>query len=229
MDIPTHVAMILDGNRRWAKEKGLPTLEGHRRGLAALVKVGKRARELGIRILTVWAFSTENWDRTKEEKIYLMKLFESAVDQYLKEALKEEVRIVHLGRKDRIPARLKEKIIDAEEKTKHFTKYFFAVALDYGGRDDIIRAVKKVKSSKLKVESLDEQVFSRFLDTRDLPRSDVDLVIRTGGAIRTSGFLLWQTEYAEYIFFNKYMPDMTPDDFEHCIREYSNRQRRFGK
>lgn len=229
MNIPTHVAMILDGNRRWAKERGLPTLEGHRRGLDALIKVAKKARKLGIRILTVWAFSTENWDRTKKEKDYLMGLFESAVDSYLKEALKDEVRLIHLGRKDRIPVRLKEKIMRAEAKTERFTKHYFVVALDYGGRDDIIRAINEIKDPRSKIKSVTEEVLDSFLDTKSLPQSDVDLVIRTGGEMRTSGFLLWQAEYAEYIFFDKYMPDMTPDDFEQCIKNYSQRQRRFGK
>ena len=239
MNIPNHVAIILDGNRRWAREKGLPTFEGHRRGLNQVIKIGKKARQLGIKILTVWAFSTENWDRTVEEKAYLMKLFEHTIKLYLKKALNEQIRIIHLGRKDRISKRLKEKIVEAEKKTKKFSKYYFCIALDYGGRDDVLRAAQQVQSSKFppslklrrtsKIQSLTEEKFNKYLDTKDLPQSDIDLVIRTGGEIRTSGFMIWQAAYAEYIFVKKYMPDFTPEDFEKCIKEYSIRQRRFGK
>ncbi len=229
MIIPTHVAIILDGNRRWARERRLPTFEGHRRGLNRVIEIGKKARQLGIKILTVWVFSTENWDRTKEEVSYIMKLGESAVGKYLKEALKEQVRIIHIGRKDRIPKSLVDKIREAEEKTKKFSKYYFVIALDYGGRDDIIRAVCGIPNSQFPISKINEENLDKFLDTKSLPRSDVDLVIRTGGEIRTSGFMIWQAEYAEYIFVKKYMPDFSPQDFEECIKEYSLRQRRFGR
>lgn len=229
MKIPKHVAIILDGNRRWAKEKRLPTLEGHRRGFKRVIEIGKKAREMGIKILTVWAFSTENWDRTKEEKEYLMKLFEYAVGENLKEALKNKIRIIHIGRKDRIPVNLKEKIVDAEEKTKEFSKYYFVIALDYGGRDEIVRATQKIRNSQFVMKNLTENKFDQFLDTNNLPQSDVDLVIRTGGEQRTSGFMIWQAAYAEYIFIKKYLPDFTPQDFEQCVAEYSKRQRRFGR
>ena len=229
MNIPTHVAIILDGNRRWAREKGIPTLEGHRRGLNRVIEISKKARRLGIKILTVWVFSTENWDRSKAEVSYIMKLGERAVANYLKEALKEQVRIIHIGRKDRIPNNLRDKLREAEEKTKEFSKYYFCIALDYGGRDDVLHAAQQVQSSKFKVQSLTEGLFDKFLETKDLPQSDIDLVIRTGGEIRTSGFMIWQAAYAEYIFVKKYMPDFSPQDFEECINEYSRRQRRFGK
>lgn len=237
MNIPTHVAIILDGNRRWAREKGLPAFEGHRRGLNQVIEIGKKARQLGIKILTVWAFSTENWDRTVEEKAYLMKLFKHSVEKYLKEALKEQIRIIHLGRKDRISRRLKDEIAEAEEKTKKFSKYYFCIALDYGGRDDIIRAIQKIRNpksldfaqDKSDIRNLTPEILNEYLDTKDLPQLDIDLVIRTGGEIRTSGFMIWQAAYAEYIFVKKYLPDFTPKDFEECIAEYSQRQRRFGK
>ncbi|OGK23666.1 di-trans,poly-cis-decaprenylcistransferase [Candidatus Roizmanbacteria bacterium RIFCSPLOWO2_01_FULL_37_13] len=228
-NIPKHVAIILDGNRRWARERRLPTLEGHRRGLNAVIEISKKARQMGIKILTVWVFSTENWDRSKAEVSYIMKLGERAVANYLKEALKEQVRIIHIGRKDRIPNNLRDKLREAEEKTKKFSKYFFVIALDFGGRDDIIRAIKKIRNPQSVIKNLDEISFSQFLDTKKLPQSDIDLVIRTGGEIRTSGFMIWQAAYAEYIFVKKYMPDFTPEDFEECIKEYSQRQRRFGR
>ncbi|MBI4225831.1 di-trans,poly-cis-decaprenylcistransferase, partial [Candidatus Roizmanbacteria bacterium] len=132
-NIPKHVAIILDGNRRWARERGLPKFEGHRRGLNQVIEIGKKARELGIKILTVWVFSTENWDRSRKEVSYIMKLGERAVADYLKDALKEQVRIIHIGRKDRIPKNLRDKIKEAEEKTKKFSRYYFVIALDYGG------------------------------------------------------------------------------------------------
>lgn len=229
MNIPIHVAVILDGNRRWAREKGLPTLEGHRRGFNRVVELGKKARDLGIKIFTVWVFSTENWDRSDEEKKYLMKLGELAVERNLKEALKNQIRIIQLGRKDRIPKSLRDKIANAEEKTKHFTKYYLCIALDYGGRDEIIRTYKKIQNSESRIQNLTEKKLNTNLDTKDLPQSDVDLVIRTGGEERTSGFMLWQGAYAEYIFVKKYLPDFTPADFEDCIIEYQQRQRRFGK
>ncbi len=229
MNIPKHVAIILDGNRRWAKEKKLPTLEGHRQGFNRVIAISKKARDLGIKTLTVWAFSTENWDRTKEEKLYLMKLYELAFTKHLVEALKNQIRIIHLGRKDRIPERLKKIIINAEEKTKNFDRYYFCIGIDYGGRDEVLRATQQVQSSKFKVQCLNEKNFNQFLDTKDLPYPNLDLVIRTGGEMRTSGFMAWQAAYAEWIFVKKYLPDFSPDDFAQCIDEFSQRHRRFGR
>ena len=229
MIIPTHVAIIPDGNRRWAKEKGLPTFEGHRRGFNAVVKIGEKARKLGIKVVTVWFFSTENFERSEEEKKYLWKLFEEGIKSNLNTALKEQIRIIHIGKKDRIPKKLKDKIIEVEKKTKDFDKYYLVIALDYGGKDDVLRAVQQIKNSKLKIQNLTEKIFTNYLDTKVLPYPDVDLVIRTGGETRTSGFMIWQAAYAEYIFVKKYLPDFTPEDFEECINEYSKRQRRFGK
>ena len=235
MNIPTHLAIILDGNRRWAKERGLPTLEGHRRGFNAAIKISRKARQMGIKILTLWAFSTENWGRSKEEVKYLMKLYEIMIDQNLKEALKEKIRIIHLGRKDRLNNKLLKKIIDAEEKTKNFDKYYICIALDYGGRDEIVRAMQKISNipalpagRQFPISKIDEKTINQFLDTKDLPQSNVDFVIRTSGELRTSGFMMWQQAYAEYMFVKKYFPDFTPDDLEDCIKEYNKRKRRYG-
>lgn len=227
--IPNHVAIIPDGNRRWAREKGLPTFEGHKKGYQRCIEVGKRARKLGIRIMTFWAFSTENWKRTKEEVSYLMNIYQWLIDQYLKEALREKIRIIHLGRKDRLDAILKKKIINAEEKTKNFTKYYLAIGLDYGGQDEILRTIDKVRNYELGVKKMTREIFNKYLDTSVLPYPNPDLIIRTGGEKRLSGFLLWQSEYAELMFVEKYFPDFTADDFEQCINEYKKRQRRFGK
>lgn len=234
--LPNHVAIVPDGNRRWAKKHGLPTFEGHRRGYQRGIEIGRRARAMGIKVMTFWAFSTENWGRQKEEIEYLMKIYNTIIDQYLKDALKDEIRIIHIGRKDRINLTLRKKLSDAEEKTKIFDKYYLAIALDYGGRDEVLRAAQQIQSSylpagmaKIKAQSLTEEVFNNFLDTKDLPFPNPDLIIRPGGEKRLSGFLLWQSEYAEIEFVDKYFPDFTADDFEDCVKEYMNRQRRFGK
>ena len=217
-NIPNHVAIIPDGNRRWAKEKGKNTYEGHKKGFEKLIKIAKKARVLGIKVFTVWAFSTENWKRSKEEVGYLMKLYEIMIDKYLADALKNKVRIIHLGRKDRINENLKNKILKVEEKTKIFDKNYLCIALDYGGRDEIGRAIKINKNN-----------FSQFLDTKDLPFPDPDLIIRTGGEQRLSGFMLWQSQYSELVFEKKYLPDYSDEDFESTIKEFSARQRRLGK
>ena len=227
--LPKHVGIIVDGNRRWAKKNNLPTFEGHRRGFVALKKIIKKAQELGLLIITVWGFSTENWDRSKEEVKYLIDFFEKMLEDYLKDALKNEIRIIHLGRKDRLNKNLREKISEVEEKTNQFKKFYLCVALDYGGQDEIIRAMNKIFISHFSFLNLNKENFRQFLDTKDLPYPNPDLIIRTGGEIRTSGFLIWQTAYSEYIFVKKYFPDFNEDDFEKCIKEYSKRQRRFGK
>ncbi|PIV09351.1 di-trans,poly-cis-decaprenylcistransferase [Candidatus Roizmanbacteria bacterium CG02_land_8_20_14_3_00_36_15] len=227
--LPNHVAIIPDGNRRWAKERGLPTLVGHQKGFQKAIDIGKKARQMGIKILTLWAFSTENWQRSKEEVGYLMGIYKRLIDKYLKEALKEQMRIVHLGRKDRIDDVLRKKIDAAEEKTKNFNKYYLAIALDYGGRDEVLRCAQQIQSSKFKGQNLTKKVFENFLDTKDLPYPNPDLIIRPGGENRLSGFMLWQSEYAELMFIKKYFPDFTPADFEECVKKYMGRQRRFGK
>lgn len=236
-NLPIHVAIIPDGNRRWAKEHSLPTFEGHRRGYNVANKIAKHAHKMGIPILTYWGFSTENWLRITEEVGYLMKLFENGIDQHLKEALVDQVRIIHIGRKDHISASLRNKIEEAEDKTKNFDKYFLVIALDYGGRDEITRAIKKLSifnnpfdNAQGKQFSInDKQNINNYLDTKDLPQQEPDLIIRTGGEKRTSGFMLWQSEYSEYEFVDKLFPDFTIEDFERVITNYQERKRRFGK
>jgi len=224
INIPNHVAIIPDGNRRWARERGLPTFEGHRKGFSIMKNIAKKAREIGIKVLTIWAFSTENWNRSKEEIVYLMDIYESWVDEHLKTALKDKVRIIHLGRKDRIKKSLADKLADAEEKTRDFNKFYLCIALDYGGKDEIVRAINKIKNNK----NMSEKGFEKFLDTYDLPYPNPDLIIRTSGEYRTSGFMIWQASYAELIILDKHLPDFTEDDFEESIKKYSKRNRRFG-
>lgn len=222
LDVPRHVAIIPDGNRRWAKSKNLPTFEGHRRGFESLVKVARESRKLDIKVMTVWGFSTENWKRSPEEVSYLMDIYNEMIDRYLDEAMKDEIRIIHLGRKDRLNKNLVSKIADAENKTRDFDKHYLCIGLDYGGRDEIVRAVKKRQIEK-------EGDIDKLLDTSILPYPNPDLIIRTGGEKRLSGYLLWQSEYSELMFIDKYLPDFTPDDFNNCIMQYGERNRRYGK
>lgn len=222
-----HVAIIPDGNRRWARHNGLPTVEGHRRGFNRAKELTKKARELDIKVLTLWAFSTENWKRSKDEVGYLMKIFERLVDDYLKEAIEDKVRLIHIGRKDRIPKSLLDKIQNAEDQTKTFTKNTLALALDYGGQDEILRGVKQLLKEKPNTNHIDEAVISSYLDTKDLP--EPDLIIRTSGEQRLSGFLLWGSAYAEFVFIDECFPDFTTELFENCIHEFRKRSRRYGK
>lgn len=225
--IPNHIAIIPDGNRRWAKEHGLPSLEGHRRGFDVAIKIGRKIRSMGVYTMTMWAFSTENWNRSKEEVAYLMKMYETFIERNLKQALKEKIRIIHLGRKDRISKKLLEKIQDSEEKTKNFKNYILNIALDYGGQDEVIRGIKKI--SRQNINNLTIEQFNNYLDTANQPYPNPDLIIRTSGEQRTSGLMIWQAAYAEYIFLQKHFPDVNDKDIENAIEEYSRRQRRFGK
>jgi undecaprenyl diphosphate synthase len=227
--IPKHVAIIPDGNRRWAKEHRLPSLEGHRRGFDAAMKIGRKLRSLGVHTMTMWAFSTENWNRSKEEVSYLMKMYETFIEKNLREALREKIRIIHLGRKDRISKKLLERIRNSEEKTKDFKKYILNIALDYGGRDEIIRTIDKITKNKELITKISEENFGQFLDTSNQPYPNPDLIIRTSGEQRTSGLMIWQAAYAEYIFLKKHFPDVNDNDIENAVEEYSRRQRRFGK
>jgi len=229
-DLPKHIAIIPDGNRRWARQQGLPTFEGHRRGFQRAIEIVKAARKIGIKYLTFWGFSTENWSRSEDEVNFLMSLFTQMIDQFLKDAFKEKIKIIHLGRKDRFNQELKNKIIESEEKTKHFEHYHLMIALDYGGRDEILRAIKKIYKmnlDQLQIDNLAEEDFKKFLDTNNIP--DPDLIIRTSGEIRTSGFMIWQAAYSEWIFYDKFFPEFTDDDLINCIDEYQKRQRRFGR
>ena len=219
---PNHIAIIPDGNRRWAREHGLPTLEGHRKGFDVGIKIARYIRSLGIHTLTVWAFSTENFNRTQEEVSYLMRLYEKMLDKFLSEALKDNVRIIHMGRKDRIPKSLLKKIEDVEQKTRDNTKYILNIALDYGGRDEVLRAIKKLGN-------LTEESFPKFLDTTGQPYPNTDLIIRTSGEMRTSGLMIWQAAYAEFYFLQKHFPDLIEKDIDNALEEFAKRQRRFGK
>lgn len=227
--IPNHLAVILDGNRRWARSRGLAPSEGHKAGAAALRHIIRTSRELGIHTLTVWGLSTENWrERPKAEVVKIVQLIIASIEDIRKEALENELRFVHLGRKDRLPKHLLKIIAKTEEETRHFTKHTLNVALDYGGRDEILRAVKKIVEAGVKPEDITEETFALYLDTGDQIYPYPDLFVRTSGEQRTSGFMPWQLDYAEYYWETGHLPDMTPEKLLEIIVDYSRRRRRFG-
>ncbi len=226
--IPNHIAIILDGNRRWARSKGLPTLAGHKAGFEAGMEIARASRSWGVHTFTVWGFSTENWDRSPDEISYLFKLFRRMVKVVEDEAKKDDIRFIHLGRKDRLPKELIKYIREVEEKTKDNKSHVFNVALDYGGHDEIIRVTKKIVDDKIPSKKIDEKLFTSYLDTKDQPYPYVDLFIRTSGEQRTSGFLPWQLNYSEYVWETVNLPDMTPRRLADDILDFSRRRRRFG-
>lgn len=226
--IPDHIAIILDGNGRWARARGLSNIEGHKAGYTAMKKVMETARNLGVHTLTVWGFSTENWDRPPAEVEKIMNLVKAGVEEVRKEANKENIRFVHIGRKDRIPKPLMDLITKVEEETKNNKKYILNVAIDYGGRDEIVRATKRIVKDNLDPDKIDEKTFAHYLDTADQPYPYPDLFIRTSGEQRTSGFLPWQMTYAEIYWESDHLPDMTADKLKEAILDYSRRRRRFG-
>ncbi len=228
-DIPHHVAIILDGNRRWAKQHGKLIIEGHRQGALTIKKLINVLRENGTHTITVWIFSTENWSREKEQVFSLMRIIEIFLDSYFNEAIKDEVRIIHLGRKERIPDSLRKKIVEAERKTAHFTEKVLNIGLDYGGRDEIIRAIHAIKMEDGRTSEISEKEFEEYLDTKGQKYPFPDMIIRTGGEMRMSGFMTWQGAYAEYFFEKKYLPDMKKSDILRLLKAYKARKRRFGK
>ena len=234
--LPNHLAIIPDGNRRWAKEHHLPTIRGHQKGFKILLDMARAARKWGIHTITLWIFSTENWKRDPEEVKYLMKIEEEMIKKYLPEFKRDGVRVIHLGRKDRIPASFARTLNNAEEETRNNADHILNVAVDYGGRDEILRSFKNliiencdlIENCKLKIENLSEEIFSRALDTHAQPYPNPDLLVRTSGEMRTSGFMPWQMAYTEFVFLKKHLPDCSADDLKEAILEYSNRERRFG-
>lgn len=226
--VPNHVALVLDGNRRWARARGLPTFSGHKAGFDAAMKVARAARDFGVHTFSVYGFSTENWDRSPEEINYLMTLYWKMVEEMSKQAKKEGIRFVHLGRKDRLPQDLIKFINEVEEETKDNQNNVFNAALDYGGRDEMVRAVRQIVENKIPVDKIDEKLFATYLDTGDQPYPYVDLFIRPSGEQRTSGLLLWQVAYAEYYWELDHLPDMTSEKLREAIVDYSRRRRRFG-
>lgn len=227
--LPNHIAMILDGNRRWARARGLKPWEGHYNGYLAIEKLAKAVRDLGVHTFTVWAWSTENWERSQKEIDAIMDLFRKALKEKEVEFHKDKVALVHLGRKDRLPKDIQEKLIKIESETAKYSKnHIYNLAVDYGGRSEIVRATQKAIESGIKAKDLDEKTFERYLDTYGQPYPNPDLFIRTSGEQRTSGLLPWQMVYAEYLFADVHLPDFSPEHLKNAILDYSRRRRRFG-
>lgn len=218
-DVPKHVAIIMDGNGRWAKSKHLPRIEGHRRGANNITKIVEAASDIGIKYLTVYAFSVENWQRPKQETDSLMSLFEEVIDRKTKELIKKGVRLNVLGRLEELRESTRNKFEWAKEETAHCEIITLNVAVNYSGRDEIIR-------SALKARTINEETMSKNLDTADIP--DPELLIRTSGEMRISNFLLWQIAYTELYFTDVLWPDFSSADLYEAVIDYQKRERRFG-
>lgn len=230
MRIPNHVAIILDGNGRWAKSKGMPRTYGHIKGCENLEKICSMAKELGVKYLTVYAFSTENWKRSREEVDGLMKLFRNYMKKCLKISAENKMRVRVIGDPRAFDEDLQQKIKELEEFSSQFDELHFQIALNYGSRDEIRRAVqdmaRDVKSGVLNPEEITEETISDYLDTKGLP--DPDLLIRTSGEERLSNYLLWQLAYTEFYFTDVPWPDFDKEEFVKAIEKYNGRERRFG-
>ena len=230
MNIPQHVAIILDGNGRWAKKKGMPRNYGHVQGSKNVERICEDAYKLGVKYLTVYAFSTENWKRPQDEVDALMNLLRNYMKTCLKTAEKNRMRVRVLGDKTALDDDIRNRIAELEEATKNNDGLNFQIALNYGSRDEMVRAMKKmcmdVKEGKLEAEQIDEKLFETYLDTHDIP--DPDLMIRTSGEQRLSNYLLWQLAYSEFYFTDVLWPDFTKEDLAEAIAYYNGRDRRFG-
>lgn len=229
-NMPKHIAIIMDGNRRWAKKKGLDPKLGHKEGAKTLEKIVRYANKIGLGYITVYAFSTENWKRTSDEVGALMLLLQNYLDEYSKRADTENIKVKVLGDISALPEGMQKSINKCMERTKNNTGVTFNIALNYGGRDEIVKAVKiiseQVKEGKIKVEDINEQLISDNLYTAGQP--DPDLLIRTSGELRISNFLPWQIVYSEFVFVEKNWPDFEEKDLDEAIKIYQKRNRKFG-
>lgn len=227
--IPNHVVIIPDGDRRWARARGMSPSDGHRAGMENMVKLARTARSWGIHTVSAWGLSTENWmERPKEEVDFLMKGIVQYLGNFIDEMDKDGVRVVHLGRKDRMPQFLLKKIAEVEERTRNNTRHVFNIALDYNGWDEVTRAMQKISAEGIPAGKIDRKTLDQHMDTFDQPYPYVDLFIRTSGEQRTSGFMMWQADYAEFYWEEEYFPAFTPDKLKTAILDYSRRRRRFG-
>jgi undecaprenyl diphosphate synthase len=221
-----HVAIIMDGNGRWAKARGLPRLAGHRAGTENIRPVLEACVEFGIEYLTIWAFSTENWTRPEMEVRGLLRILERMIQRELGELHKQGVKLRHIGRLDRLPERLQKQVLDAIELTKNNDRITLNVGFDYGGRAEIVQAVRRIVREGIPPEQVDEEVLSRHMYTAGQP--DPDLIIRTGGELRTSGFMLWQSAYSEYYVTPTFWPDFGREELYEALVAFGQRDRRFG-
>ena len=229
-NLPKHIAIIMDGNRRWARNKGLPVALGHKEGAKTLEKIVRYAKNIGIKYITVYAFSTENWKRSEEEVSTLMNLMMNYLESYSKRADSENIKVQILGNRQGLSDKMNDLIEKCMERTKDNTGITFNIALNYGGRDEILGAVKniaeKIQNNEMKIEDITEQTISDNLYTKGQP--DPDLLIRTSGEIRLSNFLPWQLVYSEFVFVDKTWPDFSEKDLDEAIEEYQKRNRKFG-
>ncbi|GMT47997.1 MAG: isoprenyl transferase [bacterium] len=225
-NIPRHVGVIMDGNGRWAKLRGLPRVEGHRKGAERTKELIKAAQEVGIDVLTLYAFSLENWQRPDDEVTTLMELLQLYLTRELKDLIMEGIRFRVIGDREKLPAVIQGIITEIEERTSANKGLTLVIALSYGGRDEILRAVKKAITGGVRPDEISEERFETLLDTSGLPA--VDLIIRTSGEKRLSNFLLWQGAYAEFYFTETLWPDFTREEFLCAIQDYQHRERRFG-
>ncbi len=225
--IPYHIGIIMDGNGRWARERGLPRLEGHRAGTENIRRVLETCGEYGIKMVTIYAFSTENWQRPEEEVRGLIGILERVLEREVENLHRNGVKLRHLGELEGIPDRMRKAVLDAIELTKDNDQLTLNVAFNYGGRAEIVRAVQKMLADKVDPADLDEESFSGYLYTAELP--DPDLIIRTGGEMRLSNFLIWQAAYSEYYSTPTYWPDFDKEELHKALLAYSERERRFGK
>lgn len=229
-NLPEHIAIIMDGNRRWAKEHNVPIKMGHKEGAKTIEKIVEYANQIGLKYITVYAFSTENWKRSQEEVSWLMQLLQNYLDEYSKRADTQNIKIRVLGDMSALNQGLQNSIAEALERTKNNTGTSFNIALNYGGRDEIVKATQKiakqVQDGALSIEDINEEILSNNMYTYDMP--DPDLMIRTSGELRTSGFLMWQLAYTEFLFVDKYWPDFTEKDLDDAIEAYGKRKRKFG-
>lgn len=227
LKVPKHIGFIMDGNRRWARSKGLPTLEGHRIGFNRLKDLVENCIERGVGHVTVFAFSTENWDRKKSEVKYLIDLFREMLDKTARDLHKKDVRIIVAGRIEDFASDIQLKMNQVVEKTKNNKKLTLNLCLSYGGRAEIVDAVKKIISKKIDPSELTEEKFSEYIYEAGQP--DPEIIVRTSGEKRLSGFMLWQSAYSEFYFTDKCWPDFNLEDLDKVILEYNSRERRYGK
>ena len=229
-NLPVHIGIIMDGNRRWARAKGKPAAFGHKEGAKTLEKIVRYANKIGVKYITVYAFSTENWKRTAEEVSALMALFQSYLDDYSKRADSENIKVKIVGSREGLSTKMKDSIEKCMERTKNNTGIVFNIALNYGGREDILQAVKQlaqdVNNGKIKSEDITQKDIEKYLYMAGEP--DPDLIIRTSGEIRLSNFLTWQSVYSELLFIEKNWPDFTEQDLDEAIKIYQKRTRKFG-
>ncbi len=228
--VPKHIAIIMDGNGRWAKSKGLPRSAGHVKGAANIETIARAMKKRGIKYLTIYAFSTENWIRPKDEVDKLMELLEEYLTKAYKNAEKNKMRLKVIGRRDNLSEKIQKKIEEAEEATSMYDELVLQVAFNYGSRDEIVRATKAISNDvaegKLNVDDINEETLSSYLDTSDVP--DPDLLIRTSGEERLSNYLLWQLAYSEFYFSEVPWPAFSVKNLDEAIEEFNNRNRRYG-